>query len=132
MKLTTEQFLMGRIKWDELTPEMQADTEDLLEKVNELLEEFYTVHPDLPKRTITSGYRTPAANSAAGGAAKSKHMICQAVDLWDTDEKLDTWLTRFPEKLIYHDLYREHPDHTKGWSHIQLVPPRSKKRTFIP
>lgn len=131
-KFTREQFLMGRIKWDELTPEMQADTDDLLDKVNRLMADFYTRNPDEKQRVITSGYRSPAINAKAGGAAKSKHMICQAIDIHDPTGTLDKWLTLYPEKLIEFDLYREHPDHTPNWTHLQITGPRSKKRTFLP
>jgi hypothetical protein len=132
MKLTIEKFLMGRIKWEDLTPEMQADSTDLLEKVNALLEDFYKNNPEEPHRVITSGYRSPSANAAAGGAKKSKHMICQAVDLEDASGTLDKWLDRFPEKLIKFDLYREASSHTPGWVHLAITPPKSGKRTFIP
>lgn len=132
LKLSVEKFLMGRIKEEELTPEMKADMYDLLDKVNRLLLDFYTRNPDEHERIITSGYRSPTANAAAGGAKKSKHMLCQAVDISDNNEKLDKWLTHFPEKLSEYDLYREHPDYTKHWVHFSIISPKSKKRTFIP
>lgn len=131
-KLTNEDYLMGRIKEEDLTPEEKADMEDLLDKVNRLLADFYKNNPDEHERGINSGYRTALINSAVGGAKKSKHMICQAVDIEDGNGKLDKWLTHFPEKLIEFDLYREHPDYTAGWLHVQIVGPKSKKRTFIP
>ena len=123
---------MGRIKEEELTPIMKADMDDLLDKVNRLLFDFYCKNPTEKERIITSGYRTQAANAAAGGAKVSKHMICQAVDISDTGEALDKWLSTFPEKLSEFDLYREHPDYTKNWVHFSHIPPKSKKRTFIP
>lgn len=131
-KLTSKEFLMGRIKEEELTPIMKADMHDLLDKVNRLLFDFYSRNPEEKERIITSGYRTPAANAAAGGAKLSRHQTCQAVDIEDGNEKLDKWLTTFPEKLSEFDLYREHPDYTKGWVHFSHIPPKSKKRTFIP
>jgi hypothetical protein len=131
-KINMSQFLMGRIKYEELSPHMKADSEDLLEKVNALLIDFYKQYPEAAIRTVNSGYRTPAANAAAGGAKLSKHMICQAIDLSDADKQLGQWLTRFPEFLSKHDLYMEAKASTPTWCHLQLVPPKSKKRTFIP
>lgn len=131
-KLTIEKFLMGRIKYDDLSPEMKADAEDLLEKVNALLADFYTHNPEESERVITSGYRTPAANAAAGGAKKSRHMICQAVDISDPTGTLGKWLTRQPEKLAEFDLYMEAKSATPTWTHLQLTPPKSKKRIFLP
>ena len=123
---------MGRIKFEDLTPEMKADSQDLLEKVNLLLMDFYKDYPDAAIRKVNSGYRRAEDNASAGGSKKSKHMLCQAIDLSDSDEKLDRWLTLLPEKLIKYDLYREHPDHTKNWCHLSNIPPKSKKRTFFP
>lgn len=130
--ITIEQFLMGRIKYEELSPVMQADATDLLERVNLLLADFYRDFPDVPVRTVNSGYRRPADNASAGGAKLSKHMICQAIDLSDADNKLGRWFALFPEKLIKFDLYMEAKSATPTWIHLQLQPPKSKKRTFNP
>ena len=124
---------MGRIKEEELTPEMKADMEDLLERVNRLLFDFYQRNPMTKKnRGITSGYRSPAINAAIGGAKKSNHMICQAVDIEDGDGELGKWLMRQPEKLIEFDLYMESKTSTPNWVHLQLQKPRSGKRIFLP
>lgn len=131
-KLTLDKFLMGRIKVEDLTPEMKADSADLLDKVNALLADFYKAFPELQARYITSGYRTPEANAAAGGKPKSKHMLCQAVDIADADKKLGQWLTMFPDVLIRHDLYMEAKASTPTWVHLQIIPPKSKKRIFLP
>lgn len=132
IKLTKEQYLMGRIKEEELTPEMKADMEDLLEKVNRLLADFYQRNPMAKKRGINSGYRSPAINAAVGGSKKSNHMICQAVDIEDGDGELGKWLTRQPEKLSEFDLYMEAKSATPSWTHLQLQPPKSKRRIFLP
>lgn len=132
LKLSVEKFLMGRIKEEELTPEMKADMYDLLDKVNRLLFDFYTRNPDEKERIITSGYRSPAINAAAGGAKKSKHMLCQAIDLSDSTGTLGKWLTRQPDKLSEFDLYMEAKSATPTWVHLQLTKPRSGKRIFLP
>mgnify|MGYP001617590000 FL=1 len=131
-KITLKDFLMGRDKAAPITPIMQADAEDLLEKVNALLIDFYKAYPDAPARTVSSGYRPAAFNAAAGGAKLSNHMICRAIDLTDRDQLMDKFLTLHPEMLIKHDLYREHPDSTPNWAHLSSFPPKSKKRTFLP
>lgn len=82
-------------------------------------------------RGLSSGYRPPAINKATKGAAtKSTHMTCKAADIEDPDGKLDRWIT--DEVLEHCDLYREHPNHTDGWCHVQTSPPKSGKRTYIP
>jgi hypothetical protein len=50
----------------------------------------------------------------------------------DKDEAFDKWLTANPEKLVEHNLYREHPDATKGWCHLSTRKPPSGNRTFRP
>ena len=126
------QFLMGRIKYEALSPPMQEDAKDLLIKVNALLNEFYGVFPHVPVRIITSGYRSPTGNGAAGGSPKSNHLLCRAIDLGDKDGLLDKWLDLYPEKLIDYDLYREASSATINWCHLSNFPPRSGRRTFYP
>lgn len=83
---------------------------------------------------VSSGWRPAAVNAATPGAAlRSKHMTCQAVDFYDPDGDLDEWLLHGGQKvLIDLGLWLEHPAATKGWAHVQTVPPRSGNRVFYP
>jgi hypothetical protein len=45
---------------------------------------------------------------------------------------LDDWCLEHPEVLQEIGLWQEHPAATKGWCHLQIVPPRSGKRVFFP
>lgn len=127
--LTLEQYLMGRDKDAPIDDEMRTNALHLLSRVNELLERFYA-ETGASKRVISSGYRPATINAKVGGAKKSNHMTCKAIDLSDADGKLDAWLT---DKILEEfDLYREHPHATKGWTHIQIVSPKSGRRTFYP
>lgn len=130
VELTLDQYLMGREKESPITNGMREDAIELLKRVNALLAEFYKQVPKAKKRIITSGYRTAKVNAQVGGAKKSNHMLCRAVDLSDPDQVLDNWLT--DEILEKFDLYREDPSATKTWVHLQSCPPKSKKRTFLP
>lgn len=121
---TVDDYLMGRKAG--LTFELLANAIDTVEKVNLLLDAFGS------DRKITSGYRPPAVNAAVGGARKSNHMLCKACDLEDRDEQLDTWCMYNLKKLEEIGLWLEHPSATKGWCHVQTVPPRSKNRIFKP
>ena len=60
----------------------------------------------------------------------SKHRSAQAVDVYDPAGALDGWLT--DDKLVKFGLFREHPDDTPGWCHLQSVGPRSGNRVFVP
>lgn len=83
---------------------------------------------------VSSGWRPPAINEATPGAAvRSKHITCQAVDLFDPDGDLDDWLLASADTVLKDlGLWLEHPAATKGWAHLQTVPPRSGRRVFYP
>jgi hypothetical protein len=98
--------------------------EVLASRVTELL----LVYGDRPY--ITSGYRTPAANRAANGAAKSAHIEGRAVDLHDPDGKLGQWCMKNLYLLEQHGLWMEDTSATPTWVHLQSRP--AKNRVFRP
>ena len=122
--VTVDQYLMNRKSG--LTFELLENAIDTVEKVNKLLGYFGSI------RTVTSGYRPAAINAAVGGAKLSNHMLCKACDLEDKDGKLDNWCMENQDKLKEVGLWLEHPSATKGWCHLQTVPPRSGNRVFKP
>lgn len=79
---------------------------------------------------ITSGYRTPAANKAAGGAKRSCHLEGRAVDFADPEGKLAAWCLSHLHVLVKYGLWMEDPAHTKGWVHLQSRP--TANRVFRP
>ena len=84
---------------------------------------------------VSSGWRPPEINAATpNAAAKSKHITGQAIDLYDADGDLDEWLLTPAGQKAMADLglWHEDPAATKGWAHLQTVPPRSGRRTFYP
>jgi hypothetical protein len=84
---------------------------------------------------VSSGWRPPGINAATPNAApNSKHMTGQACDIYDPDGDLDDWLmgATGQDTLIEIGLWMEHPAATKGWSHLQTIPPNSGKRVFYP
>lgn len=112
---------------------------NLLEKVNKLLAD--PTFPLLPEEVdVNSGWRPETYNSQVIGAAKnSKHITGNAIDLADPDGLIDEWLGQYDSpdgmtnsKLAKYGLYRENAPYTKGWCHLQDVPPKSGKRTFNP
>lgn len=64
------------------------------------------------------------------GATNSPHKDAKAIDIFDPDGSLDTYLT--DAILSRHGLYREDPKFTINWCHLQTKSPRSGRRTFIP
>ena len=138
MKLSLANYFMGRdVKYPlEMSPNIRGNAAVLIDLVNRLLERFSGVLATHPNGThISSGWRPPSVNAATSGAApNSRHMTGQAVDVYDPDEILDTWLMseEGQEALKEIGLWMEHPSATKGWSHLQSVAPRSKNRVFFP
>lgn len=82
---------------------------------------------------VNSGYRPGKYNKAAGGAAKSPHLMCQAIDLDDNKEgALAAWCLSNLELLANIGLYMEDPAYTEGWVHLQILRPVSGNRVFVP
>jgi len=127
--MNRDDYFMGRDKthYEEMTPAIEAAAAETVRKANELLAAFGE------DRMVNSGWRPRAVNSATPGAAQfSKHMTGQACDLADPHGDLDEWCFVHPEVLDSIGLWQEHPAATKGWCHIQIVPPRSGNRVFYP
>ncbi len=140
--ITLSQYYMGRDKTysHELTSTLRANAEDLLSRVNELLEEYEYGWPHRilrynPKTDsiVSSGWRPPAINRTVQGAAKgSKHMTCQAIDVFDPDDRLDNFCKNNFTLLRSVGLWLEIPSATPGWCHLQSVAPASGYRMFKP
>jgi hypothetical protein len=131
-------YWMGRNEThaDDLTAEIVRNATHLLRRVNNLLVLMHDIqiepHP-IPGNPITSGWRPPEINAGTKGAApRSKHMSGNAVDLYDPDGEIDAWCMDHLDFLAEAGLWLEHPSATKGWCHLQQVPPKSGRRVFYP
>lgn len=138
MITTAQYFFNPSIK--ESKPHSTADEENaqlLLDRVNAMLSDLgwdYPVDPDTGCSISGSkggsgdgGYRMSTTTTGKSG---SKHKTAHAVDVYDPKNELDDLLT--DELLTSCGLYREHPDDTPGWTHLQDVPPGSGRHTFKP
>lgn len=91
-------------------------------------------HP-VTRTPVSSGWRPASVNAATPRAAfRSKHMSGQACDLFDPEGDIDAWAMSDPGQRVLTDLglWLEHPAATKGWCHVQTIPPMSKRRVFYP
>lgn len=127
--ITVEQYF-----GDKAHSPLQAENAGLLlDKVNKLIAETDLPFPINPKTDSQisghgdGGFRLP---DSATGVAGSKHKQGHAVDIYDPLNELDKYLD--DRILTLYGLYREHPDSTSTWCHLQDIPPGSGKRTFFP
>lgn len=128
--LTSEDYFGRMTHIEPPSDEVKANADILIDKVNQLLAECPAdVQPD----GMNSGWRPASYNAKVPGAAvKSKHITGQAVDLGDPDGALDDYLLHRQGLLSKYGLHMEHPLATKGWCHLQSVPPRSGNYVFFP
>lgn len=128
--MNLDDYWMGRDREyaDELTTSIEQQAQITISRANRLLESFGDT-----LRTITSGWRPVEVNAKTPGAAPfSRHMTGQAVDIADPEGDLDEWCLANQDVLASIGLWMEHPASTKGWCHVQTVPPKSGNRVFYP
>lgn len=94
------------------------------------LHELFIIYKQENRPRITSGYRTPAANKAAGGASKSAHLEGRACDFADPDGEFANWCLGHLYLLEENNLWMEDPLATQGWVHLQSR--EARKRVFKP
>jgi hypothetical protein len=123
-----------------LSTEIRSNAERMVDLTNAFLREAAAAGVTLERspRTgsiITSGWRPPMINARIPNAApRSNHLMARAVDLYDPDGDLDEWALSDAGQAVLTrlGLWLEHPAATKGWCHVQSVPPRSGRRVFYP
>lgn len=133
--ITLADYWMGRDTSfaSALTEEIRVNAANTVRLANELLSVFRAATADSERRSVSSGWRPPAINQATRNAAPlSKHMTGQAIDISDPEGDLDDWCLANPSVLEKIGVWQEHPSATKGWCHIQVVPPKSGRRVFYP
>jgi hypothetical protein len=100
---------------DQATALIRMEARITAAKLNLLLEELGYVH----ELKISSGFRPPAANAAAGGAKRSLHMEGKAVDF--LGQELGHYIRAHPqgaELLRKYGLFMEALEYSASWTHI--------------
>jgi zinc D-Ala-D-Ala carboxypeptidase len=124
---TVQEYTKGREVANPLSKEQEENMHNLLAVLDQFREKY-----GKPLK-ISSGYRPAAQNAAVGGAKKSNHIQCLAVDFVDDEKQtLGKWCLVNLNILEELGLYMEDLRHTKNWVHLQIVGPKSGKRIFIP
>jgi len=121
--ITAKEILMGRDKQDPPTREQLYNLLDLLPRLN-----YVRFKYGKPMK-VTSGYRPPSFNVAAGGAKRSTHLELMACDFADSNGEFAEWCLDNMSVLISAGLYMEDPSRTPGWVHLQSRPTRSNPFT---
>lgn len=121
----------------ELTDDILRNARGVVDATNRLIEAMGgsvpLVNNPATRSLVSSGWRPASVNASTPGAAvRSRHISAQAVDLYDPEGVLDDWCLGNEKTLERLGLYLEHPTATKGWCHVQTVPPRSGNRVFYP
>lgn len=122
--ITPKDYLMGRDKIYPISKDQAVAMADLLARVNHLFATFKI------NAQLTSGYRPGHFNKAAGGAARSGHLTCHAIDIVDHDGEIGELLKNNVKLLEEYGLWLENPDHTSGWVHLDTK--ERKNRIFNP
>src|SRR5574343_590195 len=102
---------MDRLQF--VTAKIAHNAAELALRLNALFADPAMVKFDIE---LTSGFRDPTSNKAAGGATRSAHLEGMAVDIRDPRGKIAAACAPLLET---YDLYRENPKKTKGWLHLQ-------------
>lgn len=130
-KVTVKEFLMGRVKEEDMDKEHHANMMDLLARVNLVRNKY-----GKPFK-INDGYRRPQ-DRPKNGSATSWHFQGAAIDVDDNDAgDFAKWVLANLDFISSPevDLYIEDPRWTNGcgsWVHFQSKPPKSGKRVFKP
>lgn len=107
-----------------LSPEQEVNLSKLLISLNKFREIYGK------PMIVTSGYRPGHYNTAAGGAGKSAHLTCEAVDFRDSDKSLAKFCLDNLKLLEECGLWMEDPNFTKNWVHLDVRV--RKNRVFSP
>lgn len=117
---------MGRAKNHPINQEQSDNLDRLIEALNPIRKAWGK------PMIVSSCYRPSSINQAAGGARKSAHLNCQAVDIKDKDGLLANWCLNNLTLLEECGIYLEDVRYTIGWVHLDIRGPISGKRVFIP
>lgn len=123
--VTADEYLKGRDKTWPLSPQQRANMGRLLEALHKAREAYGAPF------IVTSGYRPEGINREIGGAVGSLHIQCLAVDLADASGAIKRWFAD-KNRLEEFGFWMESPIYTPKHCHIQIEPPRSGARIFIP
>lgn len=82
---------------------------------------------------ITSGFRSKEDQLKINPKhMNSAHLQAAACDVYDKDRKIWDWLMAHLDNVIDVGVYLESKNFTPTWVHMQIIPPKSGNRIFLP
>lgn len=132
--ISMDELLNHKYSLEKQTDEIQKNLPILLERVNKIRTLW-----DKPM-IVTSGLRTmedhlriykeKGITDPAKIPMKSRHLIGAAVDIYDPELGITAWLKADESILTDAELWCE--EGNKNWLHVQIFPPASNNRWFLP
>ena len=120
-----------------MTEDIESNLNTLMIRIRLLLGKIPTEILHKNSFSVTSGLRSVEQQNKLVEQGKSRaktsmHVIGAAADLYDPRSELDEWVSQNVKVIEDIGLWFEHKNYTPNWSHIQIYPPQSGKRFFIP
>ena len=131
--ISMKEILKNRVELSDLPQEHQDNLKILHERINVIREKYGK------PLIVNDGYRRPQ-DAPKHGSTTSWHFKGAAIDLDDNIEgTFWNWLMQEENMQLLKDtgLWLEHGNYTHNkkygtWVHLQIYPPKSGKRIFIP
>lgn len=136
--ITLAQYFGPYDKHPDATREVRESAEGLLEKVSEILQAAEADGVTLLVNHRTGSFVAGEGNggfrptSSTVGAPSSKHKSGHAVDVYDPNRELASWVWKNQAIVLGYGLHIERPEWTPSWVHFQDVAPASGVFAFIP
>ena len=134
--MITLKEILGSKDLASLPQEHQDNLAILLERINKIRVAWNK------SMTVTSGYRSMAEHleiyrkkgitDQSKIPMRSRHLIGAAIDIYDPNKLLQSWILDNVKLLEEVGLWCEDFSATKNWVHFQIMPPASGKRFFKP
>ena len=111
-----------------------AVTPEIASNINTLIDRLSQVRDAWGKPMIvTSGLRSATDQQRINPSApKSNHLIGAAADISDPDGSLKAWVGDNLPLMETIGLWFEAFESTPTWCHMQIYPPKSGNRIFVP
>lgn len=133
--ITIEQYFMGRDRKfaGECDMHIVRNAENTVLRTNQLKQLATLDGIVFPEDEVASGWRPGAVNDATCNAATgSTHLTAEGLDTRDPERQFARWCLRNLPLLEQIGLWMEDPRWTPTWVHLQIRPPKSGKRVYIP